>query len=139
MKENNSPCLEAPLQEELKHVSLSQIRVNTYQPRREFGTEDLEELAQSIRSEGLLHPPLVRPLPESEFFELICGERRFRAARLANLTSIPVYVRTTNYSVSAQGALIENIQRVDLNPLEIAKALNRLMLEFGFTQDQLAQ
>lgn len=126
-------------QDELKHVSLSQIRVNPYQPRREFKSEDLEELAQSIRSVGLLHPPLVRPLPNSELYELISGERRFRAAQLACLTTIPVYVRVTNYSLSAQAALIENIQRVDLNPLEIARALKRLMEEFGLTQDQLAQ
>ncbi len=130
---------ECPTQDELKHLSLSQIRVNPYQPRREFKLEDLEELAQSIRSVGLLHPPLVRPLPHSQFYELIAGERRFRAAQLASLATIPVYVRKTGYSISAQAALIENIQRVDLNSLEIAKALKRLMVEFGLTQDQLAQ
>lgn len=126
-------------QEEIKHIPLSQIRVNPYQPRREFKLEDLEELAQSIRAVGLLHPPLVRPLPHSQLYELISGERRFRAAQLASLMTIPVYIRTTSYSISAQAALIENIQRVDLNPLEIAKALKRLMVEFGFTQDQLSQ
>lgn len=126
-------------QDELKHVSLTHIRVNPYQPRREFKLEDLEELAQSIRTVGLLHPPLVRPLPNSHLYELISGERRLRAAQLASLTTIPVYIRKTSYSISAQAALIENIQRVDLNPLEIAKALKRLMVEFGHTQDQLAQ
>lgn len=128
-----------PGQDELKQLPLSQIRLNPYQPRREFKVEDLEELAQSIRSVGLIHPPLVRPLPDSHLYELISGERRFRAAQLASLTTIPVYVRKTGCSISAQAALIENIQRVDLNPLEIAKALKRLMLEFGLTQDQLAQ
>src|SRR4051794_10085620 len=106
----SDPLLDPPIQDELKHVYLSQIRVNPYQPRREFKPEDLEELAQSIRSVGLLHPPLVRPLPHSELYELISGERRFRAAQLACLTTIPVHVRVTNYSISAQAALIENIQ-----------------------------
>lgn len=124
--------------DELKHVPLSQILVNPYQPRREFNVEELEELAQSIRMVGLLHPPLVRPLPSSDFYELISGERRLRAAQLACLSTIPVYIRKTSDSISAQAALIENIQRVDLNPLEIAKALKQLILEFGYTQDQLA-
>jgi ParB family transcriptional regulator, chromosome partitioning protein len=125
-------------QDELKHVALSQIRVNPYQPRREFNVEELEELAQSIRTVGLLHPPLVRQSPDSPFYELISGERRFRAAQLASLTMIPVYVRQAGYSISAQASLIENIQRVDLNPLEISQALKRLMVEFGHTQEQLA-
>jgi ParB family transcriptional regulator, chromosome partitioning protein len=127
------------VQEELKHVPLTHILVNPYQPRREFKSEDLEELAQSIRAVGILHPPLVRPLPDSNLYELVSGERRFRAAQLADLSTIPVYIRKTCYSISAQSALIENIQRVDLNPLEIAKALKRLMAEFGFTQDHLAK
>ena len=127
-------------QDELKHVFLSQIRVNPYQPRREFKSEELEELAQSLRSVGLLHPPLVRPLPDTpDQYELIAGERRFRAAQLASLKTIPVYVRKNCHSISAQAALIENIQRVDLNPVEIAQALKGLMAEFGSTQDQLAQ
>lgn len=135
-----NPSIEdAKFQDELKQLPLSHILVNPYQPRREFKLEDLEELAQSIRAVGILHPPLVRPLPESDTYELISGERRFRAAQLAGLMAIPVYIRKTSYSVSAQAALIENIQRVDLNPLEIAKALKRLMNEFGFTQDHLAQ
>ena len=130
---------DSQVQDELKHVPLSCILVNPYQPRREFKLEDLEELAESIRAVGILHPPLVRPLPISNSYELISGERRFRAAQLAALSTIPVYIRKTNYSISAQAALIENIQRVDLNPLEIANALKRLMIEFGFTQDHLAK
>lgn len=126
-------------EDELKHVLLSQILVNPYQPRREFNSEELEELAQSIRTVGLLHPPLVRPLPTSNSYELISGERRFRAAQLASLSMIPVYVRTISYSLSAQAALVENIQRVDLNPLEIAQALKRLLDEFGYTQESLAK
>lgn len=125
--------------DELRHVRPEHVLVNPYQPRREFKAEDLEELAQSILAVGIIHPPLVRPLPDSDLYELISGERRLRAAQLANLAWIPVYVRYTDYSISAQAALIENIQRVDLNPLEVARALKRLMAEFGFKQDQLAQ
>jgi ParB family transcriptional regulator, chromosome partitioning protein len=125
--------------EEVREVDLSKININPYQPRRSFEQEELEGLAQSIRSVGLLHPPLVRPLADGEQYEIISGERRFRAAQLAGLKKIPVLVRHTTYCLSAQAALIENIQRVDLNPLEIAKALRRLMEEFGFNQDRLAQ
>ena len=126
-------------QDELKHVSIENIRVNPYQPRREFNKEELEELAQSIRAVGILHPPLVRPLSDSDNYELISGERRYRASQLASLKTIPVYIRHAKYSTSALAALIENIQRVDLNPLEIAIALKKLMVEFGLTQEQLSQ
>lgn len=131
--------LDSHVQDEFKYISLSHIEVNPYQPRREFNLQELEELAQSIRTVGILHPPLVRPLPHSSSYELISGERRFRAAQLADLTTIPVYIRKTDDFISAQAALIENIQRVDLNPLEIAKALKRLMIEFEFTQERLAE
>lgn len=129
----------SPPHEELKLVSLSDIKVNPYQPRKNFNEQELQELAQSIRTVGLLHPPLVRPLPDTSFYELISGERRFRASQLACLEAIPVYIRHVTSSISAHAALIENIQRVDLNPLEIAKALKRLTIEFGLTQEQLAQ
>lgn len=130
---------DSQVREELKHIPLSQIVVNPYQPRREFKSNELEELAESIRAVGIIHPPLVRPLPDSSLYELISGERRFRAAQLADLETIPVYVRKTSYSISAQAALIENVQRVDLNPLEIAKALKRLMVDFAFDQEALAK
>lgn len=123
----------------LAFVPLSSIIVSPYQPRKNFNLEDLEELAASILSVGLLHPPLVRPLPEGEGYELISGERRLRAARLAGLEKIPVYIRTTSHSISAQAALIENIQRSDLNPLEIARSLKRLMAEQGMNQEMLAK
>ncbi len=135
MEESQSDPL---FQDELKQVPVGQILVNPYQPRREFKEEELEALAQSIRAVGILHPPLVRPLADSNFYELISGERRFRAAQLASLTSIPVYIRKSEHIYSAQAALIENIQRVDLNPLEIAKALKKLMFDFGFSHDQLS-
>lgn len=125
------------VKEELCEVPLSQIRVNPHQPRRSFAQGELEELAQSIVAVGLIHPPVVRRLAV-DAYELISGERRFRASSLAGLTKIPVIVRATNTSLSAQAALVENIQRVDLNPIEIAKALRTLMLEFGLGQDEMA-
>jgi ParB family chromosome partitioning protein len=125
-------------QEEMKHVSLHQIVKNPFQPRRDFKPDELDELAQSILAVGFIHPPLVRPLPNSDLYELISGERRLRAAELLQLPTIPVFVRHAYSTLSAQAALIENIQRVDLNPLEIAKALKRLMEEFSLNQDLLA-
>lgn len=125
--------------DQLLEVSIDKIRVNPYQPRRGFNPEELEELAQSIRSVGLIHPPLVRYIPQEECYELISGERRFRASQIAGKTKIPVFIRHSTHSISAQAALIENIQRVDLNPLEIAKALKKLIEDFGLSQDQLAQ
>ncbi|MDP1880529.1 MAG: ParB/RepB/Spo0J family partition protein [Parachlamydiaceae bacterium] len=125
-------------QDELKEVNLDQIIVNPYQPRREFKTEDLEELAESILSVGIIHPPLVSTPNESGLYELIAGERRFRAAQLANLKTIPVIIRKTNQTLSAHAALIENIQRVDLNPLEVSKALKTLMKDFNLNQDDVA-
>ncbi|MCE2983622.1 MAG: ParB/RepB/Spo0J family partition protein [Parachlamydia sp.] len=125
-------------QDELKEIPVSSIRVNPYQPRRHFRQEELEDLAASIQAVGLIHPPLVRPLADAGHFELIAGERRLRASQLAGLVTIPVFIRCTSYSHSAQAALIENIQRVDLNALEIAKALKQLMEDFHFSQDKLA-
>lgn len=124
--------------EELRYVRLEKIRVNPHQPRRYFAEADLEDLAESIKSVGLIHPPVVRLTENSEVFELISGERRFRASKLAGLLEIPVVVRHSTSSFSAQAALIENIQRVDLNPIEIAKALRSLMEEFNLNQDEVA-
>ena len=124
--------------EVIKEVPLEQIFVNPNQPRRHFSHENLEELALSIKSVGLIHPPLVRPRPDGATYELISGERRFRAAHLAGLARIPVVVRHSTQSISAQAALIENIQRVNLNPIEIGKALRSLIEQFGFQQDELA-
>ncbi len=120
-------------------VPLDLIEVNRYQPRRNFSSEELHELAQSIKAVGLIHPPVVRPIEDSKNYELISGERRFRACQLAGLSSIKVVVRETSAITSAHAALIENIQRVDLNPIEIAKAYRRLIDEFGLSQEKLAE
>lgn len=123
--------------EEVKEVSLEKIVVNPYQPRRHFSQEELEELSQSIKAVGLIHPPVVRP-KEDGTFELVSGERRFRASQLAGLKTMQVLIRDSSHAISAQAALIENIQRVDLNPIEVAKALKSLIEQFGFAQDELA-
>lgn len=123
--------------QEVVEVELSQIRENPYQPRKRFNREELEELAQSIQSIGVLQPPVVRKM-ENGGYELIAGERRFRAAEIAGLTTIHVLVSQKPGNVSAEAALIENLQRVDLNPLDIAQALRRLVVEFGLQQDELA-
>lgn len=120
----------------MQEVEIDKIAVNPYQPRAHFSDEGLNELAQSIRSVGLIHPPVVRLKGDS--FELVSGERRYRAAKLAGLRIIPVVVQEGSHSYSAQATLIENIQRVDLNPIEIARALKKLIDEFGFHHDELA-
>lgn len=123
---------------EVREIEVNKIVVNPFQPRRHFAQADLEELAVSIQAVGLIHPPVVRPHDSDDTFELVSGERRFRASQLAGLTKIPVIIRRSSNSISAQTALIENIQRVDLNPIEIAKALRSLVEQFGFNQDDLS-
>lgn len=125
-------------QEEIKEIPIESIRTNPHQPRRQFNPEELEDLSASIKSVGLIHPPLVRPL-ENGLYELIAGERRLRASQMAGFKTIPVVIRAAETSHSAQAALIENIQRVDLNPLEVAKALKELMTEFGWNQEELGR
>lgn len=124
--------------EQLLILEVEKICVNPFQPRRQFNQDDLNELASSIKAVGLLHPPLVRPSEREGFYEIVSGERRFRAAQLAGFTKIPVIMRPSSILISAQAALIENVQRVDLNPLEVAQALRKLIVEFGLTQDELA-
>ena len=130
---------EEAVQDEIKEVDVEKITLNPFQPRRHFSLTELEELAASIISVGLIHPPVVRPIDNGERFEIISGERRFRASKLAGLKKIPVVVKVLTNTLSAQAALIENIQRVDLNPIEIAKALKSLIEQFGFNQDDLSQ
>lgn len=125
------------IQEQLIEVPISKIVVNPYQPRRHFSQGDLEELAQSIQAVGLIHPPVVRTNAEG-LYELVSGERRFRAAQLAGMQTMAVVVRNSDEQLSAQAALIENIQRVDLNAIEVAKALKSLIEQFDLHQDELA-
>ncbi|MCB1112777.1 MAG: ParB/RepB/Spo0J family partition protein [Chlamydiales bacterium] len=129
---------QATINDIVTEVEVCRISVNPHQPRRHFSDEEITELSHSIREVGLIHPPLVRPLSTPGYYELISGERRFRAAKAAGLQYIPVLVRDVSTSLSAQAALVENIQRVDLDPMEIALALKRLMDEFALGQEELA-
>ena len=119
-------------------LALDRLEPGRYQPRTRMDEGALYELAESIRSQGVMQPVLVRPLPGGRY-EIIAGERRFRAAALAGLTELPVLVREVPDEAAAVMALIENIQREDLNPLEEAQGLQRLTQEFGLTHEQAAQ
>ncbi|GAB2787675.1 ParB/RepB/Spo0J family partition protein [Halomonas shantousis] len=125
------------MQERLMRLPLGQLSRGKYQPRREIQPEALEELADSIRAQGVMQPIVVRPVGK-ERYEIIAGERRWRAAQLAELDVIPAVVREVSDEVALALALIENIQRENLNPVEEAFALKRLLEEFELTQQQVA-
>ena len=123
-------------------LPLDQMVAGMYQPRTRMDEGALYELAESIKAQGIMQPILVRQLTEGENagkYEIIAGERRFRASKLAGLTSVPVLVRDVPNEAAAAMALIENIQREDLNPLEEAQGLQRLVKEFGLTHEAAAQ
>jgi ParB family chromosome partitioning protein len=123
-------------------LKLDELVAGMYQPRTRMDEGALYELAESIKAQGIMSPILVRKLadgPNAGKHEIIAGERRFRAARLAGLDSVPVLVRDVPNEAAAAMALIENIQREDLNPLEEAQGLQRLIREFGLTHEQAAQ
>jgi ParB family chromosome partitioning protein len=122
----------------LKDLPLDAIQPGRYQPRSAMNSEKLEELAESIRSQGLVQPVVVRPLARAGRYELIAGERRWRACRMAGQTAIPALVRDVPDEATLALALIENIQRENLNPLEEASALQRLIDEFELTHGQAA-
>ena len=121
----------------LQNLPLDVIRPGRYQPRSVFDEEKLGELADSIRSHGVVQPIVVRPLGEGQY-ELIAGERRWRAAQLAEINDIPAVIRDVPDEASVAMALIENIQREDLNPLEEATALRRLIDDFEMTHQEAA-
>lgn len=126
----------------LANIEVGAIRPNPQQPRREFRQEELDELIHSVREFGVLQPIVVRPVAGSEkgtAFELIMGERRLRAATAAGLATIPAVVRETNDDAMLRDALLENLHRANLNPLEEASAYQQLLADFGITQDELAQ
>ena len=123
---------------ELRDIALDLIQRGRYQPRRDMDPAALQELADSIRQQGVMQPVVVRPLA-AEHFELIAGERRWRAAQMAGLESIPAIIRDVSDEAAIAMALIENIQRENLNPIEEAFALQRLQDEFGLTQAQVAE
>jgi ParB family transcriptional regulator, chromosome partitioning protein len=118
-------------------LAIAQLQPGRYQPRTRMNAEALAELADSIRSQGIIQPILVRPL-QADAYEIIAGERRFRAAQMAGLTEVPVLVKQVADDAALAIALIENIQREDLNALEEAQGVQRLIREFGFTHEQAA-
>lgn len=122
---------------DVQRIPLELIEPNPYQPRQHFDEEKLQELAQSIAELGLLEPVLVRRTGQT--YQLIAGERRVRAARIAGLSEVPALVKDFGDLEVMQVALIENLQREDLNPIEEAEGYQRLIEEFGFTQSQAAQ
>ena len=125
---NNTPTSE---------ISVSSIKANQYQPRTSFDEKKLKELSESIKKHGVIQPILLRQ--EGKGYELIAGERRLRASKLAGLKKIPAVVAKISNLQSLEIAILENVQREDLNPLEVSKGYQRLKEEFGYTQEQVAK
>jgi len=132
---------EQPAQAAAKNsLPIEQIRANPANPRRAFGEQELAELARSIEEKGLLQPLIVRPVEGAAgTYEIVAGERRWRAAQLARLDRVPVVIRPVSDAQALEIAIIENVQRSDLNPVEEAAGYRRLMDEFDYTQDDLSK
>lgn len=120
----------------VNEVDISELRANPYQPRKRFDPETLEELVESIKEHGIIQPLVVRKSIHG--YEIVAGERRFRAGKKAGLTKVPVVIRDFTDEQMMEIALIENLQREDLNPMEIANAYQKLMDHFSLTQEELA-
>lgn len=133
---NNSSDLQTSSSGNLNEIPLDQIQVNPYQPRTHFDRTALEELAESIKVQGIIQPITVRKLSNKEY-QLISGERRFQASKIAGLKAIPAYIRTADDQQMVEMALIENIQREDLNAIEIALSYQRLLEECNLKQEEL--
>src|SRR6201986_2210129 len=133
-----APAAEVNSAGSVNEIKLSEIEVNPFQPRTDFDQEALAELADSIKLQGLIQPITVRRL-NAHSFQLISGERRFRASKLAGLTQIPAYVRTANDQQMLEMALIENIQRENLNAIEVALSFQRMIDECSLKQEELGE
>ena len=127
-----------PHKEELRHLPIEWLQAGRYQPRREFAQDALEDLANSIRTQGIINPIVVRLIDEN-CYEIIAGERRWRAAQLAKLNEVPVLIKVISDETALAISLIENIQRQDLNPLEEAEGIQRLINEFKLTHQEIAK
>ena len=137
--EDSAPTGEAPKPAD-RAIPIEKISPNPDQPRRSFDPEKLDDLAASIKEKGIIQPLIVRPKPgKSGEFEIVAGERRWRAAQMAKLHEIPVLVREFDDTEVLEVAIIENIQRADLNPVEEAAGYQQLMDKFGHTQEKLAE
>ncbi|MCK4930853.1 MAG: ParB/RepB/Spo0J family partition protein [Candidatus Aminicenantes bacterium] len=124
-------------EERFLDIAIDRLKPNPLQPRRRWDPESLEELAQSIREMGILHPIVV--VPEEDSYTIIVGERRWRAAKKIGLQTIPVIIRNLTEAQQHEAMLIENLQREDLNPLEIATAYQKMIQEFSYTQEDVAK
>ncbi len=122
-----------------KRLPVSALVANRANPRHEFDSEQLDELTASIKEKGIMQPLLVRPSSDPQVFEIIAGERRWRAAQRAGLHDVPVVIREVDDKEALELAIIENVQRVDLNPLEEAQGYEQLIEQFSYTQQDLAQ
>ena len=122
----------------LRHMPIELMRASPNNPRKHFAEADLDDLAKSIHDKGLLQPIVVRSMPDGQF-EIVAGERRWRAAQRAGVHDVPVLIRDLSDGEALEIALIENIQRSDLNPLEEARAYGQLLEQFNYTQQQLAE
>jgi ParB family transcriptional regulator, chromosome partitioning protein len=132
----SSPVSSSPSTGSINEIAVEYIEVNPFQPRQHFDQEALKELSESIKVHGIIQPITVRRLAHNQY-QLISGERRFQASKLAGLTAIPAYVRSANDQQMLEMALIENIQRENLNPIEIALSYQRLISECNLKQDEL--
>ena len=128
-----------PAHGEQRLISIDQLHPSGFNPRKDFAEAELAELAVSIRSKGLLQPIIARPDPQRGGYEIVAGERRWRAAQRAALHTVPAIVRELSDLEAAEFALIENVQRTDLNPIEEATGYNELMEKFGYTQEQVSE
>ena len=124
---------------EIVEIPTERLLPNPYQPRKQFSSEEMLGLADSIQQNGVLQPLLARRINNSDYYELIAGERRWRAAKLAGFREVPVIVREYTRQQTMEIALIENVQRADLNPIEEAKAYQMLIQEFGLRQEDVAE
>jgi ParB family chromosome partitioning protein len=124
--------------DQLRDIDIDRILPNSHQPRKNFDEDSLNELANSIRTHGVVQPIVVRPLDDG-FFQLVAGERRWRASQRAGLVKIPAVVREAGEQPALEIALVENLQREDLNPMEEAQAYERLIVDFGLTQEEVAR
>jgi len=135
-KQSVNPVSETEQVGSISHVNLTEVETNPYQPRTEFDQVALNELADSIKVQGLIQPITVRKIAANKY-QLISGERRFRASKLAGLTQVPAYIRSANDQQMLEIALIENIQRENLNAIEVALSFQRMIDEVGLKQEQL--
>jgi len=142
VKKEVAPEPQAESADLVRYIDVGEIATNPFQPRKVIHQDTINQLAESIKHSGLMQPIIVRPSSKSGGavkFELVAGERRWRAAQVAQLKQIPAIVRVLSDAQSAEWALVENVQREDLNPIERGNALKALSSKFSMTQDQLAQ